>query len=211
MNATVNTPPPIVHAEAYAAVCEGIDTLRPNDQQFASSLITQYRRKDRLSAKQWACMVRLAERVRQGYPAPQVENVGDFRGVVALFDKASANLKWPKIKLALPDGRPMVLSRAGERSRYPGTINVTDGGPYGQNVWYGRIDREGAWTKSRNACDEVGDMLRALADDPAGTAAAYGKHTGHCCFCRRGLTDQRSLDVGYGPVCAENFDLPWGA
>jgi len=34
--------------------------------------------------------------------------------------------------------------------------------------------------------------------------------TGNCCFCRRELTDKRSTEVGYGPICADHFSLPWG-
>jgi hypothetical protein len=41
-------------------------------------------------------------------------------------------------------------------------------------------------------------------------AAAIGHLTSHCCFCSLELTDQRSVDMGYGPVCAANNALPWG-
>ena len=41
-------------------------------------------------------------------------------------------------------------------------------------------------------------------------AAAIGHLTHHCCFCSLELTDGRSIDVGYGPVCASNNGLPWG-
>ena len=87
---------------------------------------------------------------------------------------------------------------------------TTDGRPYGSNTWYGRIDETGAWMRSRHADDEISSLLGRLASDPAGTAAEYGKLTGHCCFCRRHLEDERSTEVGYGPVCAGNYDLPWG-
>lgn len=41
-------------------------------------------------------------------------------------------------------------------------------------------------------------------------AAEFGHVTGACVFCGRKLTDERSISVGYGPVCAENQHLPWG-
>jgi hypothetical protein len=41
-------------------------------------------------------------------------------------------------------------------------------------------------------------------------AAAFGHATGHCVYCSRELTDDRSVEVGYGPVCAEKNGLPWG-
>lgn len=52
--------------------------------------------------------------------------------------------------------------------------------------------------------------IESLAADPAQFAAAFGKSTGSCSFCGRGLTDERSVEVGYGPVCADHNGLPWG-
>ncbi len=48
---------------------------------------------------------------------------------------------------------------------------------------------------------------RALTHEEA---AAFGKITGTCIACALTLTDERSLDVGYGPVCAKRWDWPWG-
>jgi Family of unknown function (DUF6011) len=44
----------------------------------------------------------------------------------------------------------------------------------------------------------------------AAEAAALGHTTSFCCFCSLELTDDRSTDVGYGPVCASKRGLPWG-
>ena len=52
--------------------------------------------------------------------------------------------------------------------------------------------------------------LKAFAADPETVAAQYGSLTGNCCFCGRKLTDDRSTNVGYGPVCADKFGLNWG-
>lgn len=41
-------------------------------------------------------------------------------------------------------------------------------------------------------------------------AAHLGHVTSFCCFCSLELTDDRSTDVGYGPVCATKRGLPWG-
>jgi hypothetical protein len=44
-------------------------------------------------------------------------------------------------------------------------------------------------------------------------AAAFGKITGTCIACGLTLTDDgknKSLDVGYGPVCAKRYGWPWG-
>lgn len=41
-------------------------------------------------------------------------------------------------------------------------------------------------------------------------AAEFGHAVGMCVFCGRTLTDPRSVEVGYGPVCADYHSLPWG-
>lgn len=190
---------------------EHVSSLREADQKFAMSMVEQYRRKRQLSPKQWRWVSTLTERAINGYPAPQVENVGDFTGVIALMGRAAMSLKYPKIRLQDAQGRHVVLAVAGKRAKAPGTVNVTDGLPFGQNTWYGRIDKDGSWTRSRAADDVIGSLLTSVAQDPAGTAARHGKLTGNCCFCNRALEDARSTEVGYGPVCAKNFGLPWGS
>lgn len=76
------------------------------------------------------------------------------------------------------------------------------------------MNPDGAWIVGRQCKDEVildqvYDLLVALAERPAETAAAYGRLNGRCCFCNRGLADERSTAVGYGPVCAGRWGLPW--
>lgn len=41
-------------------------------------------------------------------------------------------------------------------------------------------------------------------------AAAFGALYGICCACGRDLTDERSIEAGYGPICAEHNGWPWG-
>lgn len=189
-----------------------LPNLNGHSAEFARSLINQFNKKGALSDKQWPYVMSLAQRANQPRPEAQTDDLGDFNGVFELLQTASANLKYPKVRLQTEDGHPVVLGIAGPRSKYAGQINVTDGGPYGANRWYGRIDAQGQWVKPRSTdgLDQVDVVLRSLGDAPAETAAAHGKLTGHCCFCNRGLEDDRSTEQGYGPVCAKNYDLPWG-
>lgn len=144
-------------------------------------------------------------------PAEEPEAV-QLPEIVALLARArEAGLKWPKIRLQTQAGDRVVLSLAGERAREPGSVNVTDGGPYGDNVWYGRISTGGAFTPSRKATEEITALLEAFNGDPAGTGAIHGAMTGCCSFCGRELTTRESVGAGYGPVCAEKWGLPWGA
>lgn len=145
-------------------------------------------------------------------PPEQPVAVGDLAGLLALFAKAqSAGLRYPKIRLTAPQSGPVVLSVAGAQSRAPGSVNVTDGRPYGANRWYGRISPSGAWELPRAGVpDDVQALVRDLAARPAAVASAHGHASGSCCFCARQLDDARSVAVGYGPICADRFGLPWG-
>jgi hypothetical protein len=190
-----------------------LSALPAKDQSFAQSLLNQATTKG-LSDKQMFWVEKLAARATGTAPVEAPAQVGNFAGVIALFATAKAHLKFPKIRLALTDGRKVVLSVAGPKAKHPGTINVTDGEKFGANVWYGRVDVAGAF-QVNHAVDHatqvaLAGLLAVLANDPAGTAAAYGKLTASCCFCNLTLTDPKSVEVGYGPICASNYSLPWG-
>lgn len=134
----------------------------------------------------------------------------DMSGVNRLFDKAIASgLLHPKIRLQTPTGQPVALARAGSSSRYKGQIMVTDGERFGSNKYFGRVDQNGTFHPSEPQ-PEICTLLEGLGADPAKVAAGYGKLTGNCCFCLRRLDDARSVSVGYGPICAGHYGLPWG-
>jgi hypothetical protein len=128
--------------------------------------------------------------------------------LIRFFDTAAQKLRTPRVTFQLP-ALKIEVSRAGSKSKYPGALNVTDGGAYGANVWYGRVELDGSFTPSRAMRDEVAEVLQAFAADPAGYAGEYGRKSGRCCFCGTGLTNDGSLAVGYGPICAKKFGLPW--
>lgn len=146
-------------------------------------------------------------------PKPELVLSG-MMGMIELFRTAGSKLKWPKVTISFPDTGEIVLSVAGPSSQYPGTINVKSTGSYDNATWYGRIHLDGRWepTRSRSANLPEGLELALVkfAADPAGVAAEYGKRTGNCCFCHKGLTDPKSAAVGYGATCAKNFNLPYG-
>lgn len=140
-------------------------------------------------------------------------SVGAFAGVVALFEAAKLKLKFPKITLML-GATPIKLSLAGAKSKTPGVIHVMGEGSYPYRAYYGKVSPEGAWTPSKSVKPEMLAALTALLTEfgtaPAEVAKAHGKLTGHCCFCSKLLgagEDKRSIAVGFGPVCAENYGL----
>ncbi len=143
-------------------------------------------------------------------PAEPIQTGIQLAGILSLLSLAkNPKLKNPSITFEL-SGRTVELSLAGARAKRPGTINVTDGGPYGSNVWYGRINHSGAFEPSRSADAPIVEILTSFNADPAKYAAEYGRKTGRCCFCNLLLTDGRSTSVGYGPTCAKHYGMPWG-
>lgn len=183
-----------------AAVASGAAT-----GDFPTSLIEQYERRGDLSEKQWPWVEKLAA---QRAPA-QLASSTAMTTIVAAFDKAQQKLKRPAL-LINAGGVTLRLNRAGPKSKYQGTINVTSKGSFDERTWYGRVNLDGAFQPSRDCTDAVIDALHAFAKDPVGTARAYGRLTGHCCFCARELNDKRSTTAGYGPICADRWGLPWG-
>jgi hypothetical protein len=206
---TIGTSP-----QAALLLKEQLAKLPLKDQDFAASLLEQLERKGKLSEKQWFWVDTLAARISAGPAEPVTQEVGDFAGVIALFQKARRHLRYPRIWLQLADGRPLALALAGPNSSRAGWVNMTDGRPFGQNLFYGRVSPAGHWEMGQAIDEIVGDrvaeLLHRLAAEPEQVAASYGKLTGCCCFCTSQLSDPKSTEVGYGPVCAKRWGLPWG-
>lgn len=189
------------------ALQTALPRLDPRSREFATSLIEQSGRRG-LSDKQWEWVTRLIDRASA--PTPTATDIGSVAGIIALFDRARQHLKRPAVLMRGPDG-DVRLSLAGQRARVPGSINVTS---VDRGDWYGRVTRDGKYEPCRKYDEAtiaaITRGLRAMADRPAEQAAAYGHLTGACCFCNRALTDERSTSVGYGPICAWHYGLPWG-
>ena len=179
-----------------------------NTSEFAQSLVRQYNQRGKLSDKQWHWVNKLVAELDR--PAAPAAPTTDLSGVITLLHDAKQHLQFPAIRLTASDGTPVVLKVAGDRAKEPGPVNATDGGSYPDNRWFGRIAIDGAFKPGRDCTTDVIDVLVRLGSDPATVAAEHGKLTGSCSFCRQPLSDERSTEVGYGPVCAKHFGLPWG-
>ena len=76
--------------------------------------------------------------------------------------------------------------------RYSAPVTYTDGADYKPNP-----------TET--------EFLSRLKADPVGFLAECGRAMDRCCYCNLPLEDERSKKVGYGPICAKHWSLPWGA
>ena len=205
---TVEFTTPFTDAEVRNRLVESHNNGSPIGGDFGASLCDSIRRWGNLSPSQMGWAHQLVVEA----DAPR-DSSGDrhLPRVRSLIDAAAeSGLRFPKINLTTPDGKRVRLSRAGDRSRAPGVVHITDGRPYDNNTYYGKLYTDGVFLPSRSATPDIIEFLESLDADPEATASAYGTRTGNCCFCTRQLTDGRSVAVGYGPVCAENFGLAWG-
>lgn len=172
---------------------------------FYLSLRDQLERKGSLSPKQWECITRAVAK-ENAPPSAQLPATA-LPEIVALINRHN-KAKYPAIRF-LAGGREFKLTKASERARFPGSLNVVElhGGA---KVWLGRIQLDGRLELVPSAECGIVDSIRTLATDPEGAAREYGRKTGHCCFCYLPLEDARSLLMGYGPICAKNYHLAWG-
>lgn len=188
----------------------GAETFTERDFEFAQSLCGQYARKGSLSPKQWPWVEKLTRKADGIVDEPKAEETVAVKEIIALFTAAREHLKWPKVLLPAADGS-VQFSVAGDRAKCPGTINITDGGRYPDNKWYGRIHLDGRWEQPASGVpSHITTLVHRFSANPAGVAAELGHATGNCVFCRKSLTDERSVFVGYGRTCAGHYDLPWG-
>lgn len=118
--------------------------------------------------------------------------------IINLMDRAGEHLKWPKIRFGK---MTMVRTRFGTVG-----LKMKDS----NTKWVGFIQRDGTLSERHCLSENLVTFLEAFAKDPAKYATIYGIKTGACSFCGRELTDPRSVTVGYGPICAEHYGLPWG-
>ena len=181
---------------------EAMEIVSKLPSPFAQSLARQWVTRGKLSDRQWPWVHKLA--VDTLAPPAPVATGPSCLAIVTLFSVASANgMKRPRI--SFPQAK---FSLAGKMSRNPGSIHVTQGSYPGK--YFGRIDPTGQFVPGRDFAHLDQAFFSAFAADPIGFAQSHGKESGSCRFCNLPLTTVESVSVGYGPICAGHWGLPWG-
>jgi hypothetical protein len=157
-------------------------------------------------------------RCERAQVAPESFDTKDGKSIIERLQVAKAHLQYPKIRVILDDEYRIVFRLKGQKSKAPGTVDIVAPDDevetrFGWGArWLGRIELDGSIVLSRFAKENpVGDEIQKMADGFEDYLAANGRLTGVCCYCGRQLTDERSTAVGYGPICAGHFGLPWGS
>ena len=183
--------------------------FRGYPSNFMESLAETFRDRGTWSDGQRPWAHKLANEVVEPKPEPEVSSE-TFPKLVEMLHIAAGHLKFPRIVVKFDEGT-IRLNIGGPKSKIPGALNVTSDGAYEDRTWYGRIYQDsGKFEASRNCPEWVLAVLIEFNADPAGTASLQGQRYGNCCFCRLELTTNESLAVGYGPICADHYGLPWG-
>jgi vacuolar-type H+-ATPase subunit E/Vma4 len=169
--------------------------------KFLASMVQSVDQWGGLTDRQYEVAARIIKELEEG--PEKLE--GDLSALAAMFKKASVKVKWPKITVLLTNGENYTFSLAGEKSANPGFLYVKRNGMY-----LGKVSPTGELTRSGSMTEGDVRAINGFSQDPVTAAANHGFITGNCAFCRLKLTDPRSVKVGYGPVCADNFSLPWG-
>ncbi len=145
--------------------------------------------------------------------------------LITLFDSAAQKLKFPAVTIHFQElGQPFYITRTGDKSAMPiGCLTIRSQRKFRGSTYYGYIDRNGYWhgktqnqhTAARYTIAEweflqadLQRTLTAFAQNPEEFTALQGQHYNSCCFCSLDLTQEDSVAVGYGPICADNWGLP---
>jgi hypothetical protein len=197
--------------EQHPGLVDGLRAIASwND--FASSLLNGVSRYGGLTENQVPAAKRLLAKVAERDAERQAQRDAEpafkarvFATLAEAFLSAAADVKWPKLRLRTAAGAPVVLSRCGSQSRTVGHINVTDGKPFGENIYYGRITPEGESSLRRELPADVLEVIETFNADPKAAILVQGQRTGQCCCCGRELTDPASIKAGIGPICADRW------
>lgn len=137
-------------------------------------------------------------------PAVQTAKTYNFIQLVALLEYArrEGKIKRPVLRIQRGDVH-IKLRFAGDQSANPGCIYIIE---QSTDTYLGKINRNGSYDP-RNLSEAILEALAEVAKNPLEAATLYGRRTGHCCFCGRHLDHTNSVELGYGPICAEKWGM----
>jgi hypothetical protein len=143
-------------------------------------------------------------------PPPTIE-IQPLVELAAFLRRARDNgLRAPKVRFLSPTNAEMrlMLHREDDWAR-PNHIEVViESGFANRRNRLGFVGPDGKVDGTLRARPDILACLRTIESNPAVAAASYAAFTCRCSFCGLPLTDEGSVRVGYGPICAMNYDLP---
>ncbi len=193
----------------------GILVKKKSRDRFAMNLVKEYGLKKSAGKKLSESQLYWIHRLSDSDEKPPVKCSKTFyiQEVYNLLTTAKDNgLKHPKITLNNyidDDELEYFFSLAGKRSKYEGNIVVTVGNEYYNydNLWMTINPESGEVVNSKQLTDKHAHNLEILLSTFSTHCEIIGQLSGRCCFCRKKLTDTKSVRVGYGAKCAKSYGL----
>lgn len=186
----------------HPGIVERLRQEAPN-MGFAQSMLDALMKWGSLTDNQLRATVSMLEKLDAGRAAREAEKAAksgdiDVSRIHRLFNKALASgLKRPKFR-----ANGLTLSLAPATGRNAGAVYVVTP----DDVYLGKV-QNGVFSATREATADTLDTLKRITENPLEMAVEYGRLTGNCGCCGRGLTDPESVKRGIGPICAESWGL----
>ena len=169
---------------------EAVELLKQRGNDFGRKMAEAY---PKVSQCQHFWLMKLASELRPVFSLPD----GSYDRLSRLFLMAfDHGLKQPRIRYKTPEGTFRVELRGDRIFVHCGHNRL------------GVVLQDGTFDGIMS--DRQMLLFTTLCLDPITAAALWGKKMNRCCFCGLELSDERSVAMGYGPICADNWGLPWG-
>jgi Family of unknown function (DUF6011) len=130
-------------------------------------------------------------------------SAGAEKILTALRQAVEKGLKRPSLRTQV-----CTFSLAPASGRNAGCVYVVERAARGsgdENKYLGKIDPTGMFMASRDCTPEQKAAVALVAADPLAAAVLYGRMTGQCSCCGKELTNQKSIDLGIGPICLAKY------
>ena len=178
----------------HPGLIEGLEKVKET-VNFAAILVREFNKWQNLTDKQVAAAKSILT------PKASVGETISVEAIEKMFETARNNgLKRPRFVVDKVE-----ISAAPATGRNPGALYVKyDRGYSGKIV-------KGEFYPVRNLSEELAkdlvEKVKFIASSPIAAAKKYGHDTGNCSCCGRKLTDDKSVELGIGPVCAKRWGL----
>jgi len=178
---------------------------------FFKSLLSQYSQRHYLSVNQYKPLERRyyeslaasaeSEVIAESGKSKPTQPNNRWQPIFTKFDAAISNgVKNPRIRLG--DYKFKLITEPSNRN--VGYVYIY----HDDNAGYvGKLSAVGQFYAYDYQSQQLAPKLLKLIDNIDAELTAYGHRTGACSCCGRTLTAKASIDLGIGPVCAENFGL----
>lgn len=204
-----------VTSDAKLVLLRKILESHPND--FYESLCNWYDAKGFWTPKQEAAVDKAiathSKHSAESYAETQIEKPSSLEfsatAIAQLFNRAATKIKYPSLHFWRNIGE-LQFYLCGNLSKTPGVIRITNAQKYPNQEVYGEIYKDGKGIFRRDTSKAFQTEILNICSQPIDEAKIRGIKFGFCCFCATPIQTKESLAAGYGPICAENWGLPWG-